>query len=110
MSIPCTPWATPEPRKTARNRAIQESRVLLGHAWHILNFIEKLGGASEVLVLRVAKPMSGLGVARAGGVQEPLHSKGLPCVQGSNRWVYVRADVQAETWHLFEEALDNLDL
>ena len=71
---------------------------------------EKDGGASEALVLRVAKPMSGLGVARAGGVQEPLHSKGLPCVRGSNRWVYVRADVQAETRHLFEEALDNLDL
>ena len=94
MSIPCTPWSTPVPRKTARNRAIQESRVLLGHAWQILNFIKKLGGASEVLVLRVANLMSGLAVARAGGVQEPLHCQGLPRVRGSNRWVYVRADVQ----------------
>ena len=35
--------------------------------------------------------------------------KGLPCVRGSNRWVYVRADVQAETFHLFTESLENLD-
>ena len=76
---------------------------------HVLQILKKMNGASEALVLRVAKPMSGLDVARAGGVQEALHSKGLPCVQGSNRWVYVWADVQRETWHLFAEALDNLD-
>ena len=70
---------------------------------------EKDGGASEALVLRVAKPMSGLEVATAGEVQGLLHSQGLPCVRGSNRWVYVRADVQAETRHLFEEGLDNPD-
>ena len=67
---------------------------------------EKDGGASEALVLRVANPMSGLAVARAGGVQEPLRCQGLARVQGSNRWVCVQADVQAEAnWHLFEEVL-----
>ena len=70
---------------------------------------EKRGGGSEACVLRVANPMSGMAVARAGGIQEPLHCQGLPPVQGSNRWVYVWADVRAEARHLFEEGLDNLD-
>ena len=90
---------SPETRKTGESCAL---------ATCFADF-EKHGGASEALVLRVANPMSGLAVARAGGVQEPLHCQGLARVQGSNRWVYVRADVQAEARHLFEEGLDNLD-
>ena len=50
---------------------------------------EKHGGGPEACVLRVANSMSGMVVARAGGVQETLHCQGLPRVQGSNRWVYV---------------------
>ena len=80
--------------------------MLLGH---VLQILKKMVEPRRQLVLRVAKRMSGLDVARAGGVQEPLHSQGLLCVRGSNRWVYVRADVLAETRHLFEEGLDNLD-
>ena len=72
-------------------------------------YFEKDGGASEALVLRVAKPMSGLEVAIVGGVQQPLHSQGLLCVRGSNRWVYVRAEVPGEARHLFEKGLDNPD-
>ena len=91
---------SPETRKTGESRALGTCSA----------DFEKNGGASEALVLRVAKPMSGLEVARAGEVQELLHSQGLPCVRGSKRWVYVRADVQAEPPHLFEEASDNLDI
>ena len=91
--------SSPEARKTGESRALA---TCFADA-------EEHCGASEACVLRVANPMSGLAVARAGGVQEPLHCQGLPRVQGSNRWVYVRADVRAEARHLFEEGLDNLD-
>ena len=89
---------SPGTRNTGESRAIGA----------LFAYFEKCGGASEALVLRVAKPMSGLEIARAGEVQELLHSQGLPCVRGSNRWVYVRADVQAESFHIFTEALEHL--
>ena len=94
-----TAQGSPETRKTGESRA-------LGTCLADFDFHLKLGVAAEALVLRVANPMSGLAVARAGGVQEPLRCQGLARVQGSSRWVCVRADVQAEAnWHLFEEVL-----